>query len=107
MAMFVLNKAQSYITSIIEEGNHIKPIQVSSLSLDANEQCVVQFHLKAFIDLKVRAITTMKQTKVSLYKDHSGEHFLGFYKDSKDKTPAQSLPIVLIDDKKTSKKSSN
>lgn len=104
IAMLVLQKENSYLITLVDEKTHTKPIQVSNLSLSSKERCVVQFHLSAFQDLKVRNITETKQHKVSIYKDDSSEYFLGFYTRSEDKTPAQSLPVLLIESKGTLKR---
>ncbi|UJF18538.1 hypothetical protein L0B53_16180 [Vibrio sp. SS-MA-C1-2] len=102
-AMLVIQQPQSYVVALDHDKNesHIKPIIIDNLSKHFQEQYIVQINLKEFQHLKVKDITTMRQVRVSLYqRANSREHHLGFYKDSSHKEPDQSLPVLIISDRK-------
>ncbi|WP_413282505.1 hypothetical protein [Vibrio sp. MA40-2] len=93
---FVIQKEDSFLLAQVEDDNHSKPILVSSLSIENNEQLIVQFHLKEFLDLKIINMTEMKEMKVSIYKNKRLETYMGLFDEARKQIPAQSLCVELI-----------
>ncbi|WP_413111956.1 hypothetical protein [Thaumasiovibrio sp. DFM-14] len=96
IAYFVIQNEDSFLVANVENETHTKPILVSNLAMKSNEQLIVQFHLKSFIDLKIPNITEMKKMKVSIYKNNRLETYMGFFDEAKKHIPAQSLSVELI-----------
>ncbi|MCL9775495.1 hypothetical protein [Vibrio methylphosphonaticus] len=96
IAFFVIKQEDSYLVAQVKGETHTKPILVPNLSMKSQEQLIVQFHLKEFIDLKVRNLTEMREMKVSVYKNSRLETYLGFFDHAKKHIPTQSLSVELI-----------
>ncbi|TKF23429.1 hypothetical protein FCV43_03190 [Vibrio genomosp. F6] len=96
IAYFVIQKEDSFLVAQVENETHAKPILVSSLSMKSNEQLIVQFHLKEFIDLRISNLTEMKEMKVSIYKNDRLETYMGFFDEAKKHIPTQSLSVEMI-----------